>query len=139
MGDRRVPQLIRRDPRDIRRTAELGHSPSRHVPIGRSPTPSHHHEPAALRQLDPIAPLEPTQLDEVAEISRYSNDGDVSWTPNGSRLVIAAEPEGSIDAEMDIIENGTYHRLLLMYKGELDADALLAETQGADGIENATA
>ncbi len=43
-----------------------------------------------------------------------------------------------INAEMDIIENGTYHQLLLMYKGELDADALLAESQAADGIENAT-
>ncbi|UCC83497.1 MAG: tetratricopeptide repeat protein [Gemmatimonadota bacterium] len=43
-----------------------------------------------------------------------------------------------IDAEMDIIENGTYHQLLLMYKGELDAEALLAEAQGADALENAT-
>jgi tetratricopeptide (TPR) repeat protein len=43
-----------------------------------------------------------------------------------------------ISAEMDIIENGTYHQLLLMYKGELDAEALLAEAQAADGIENAT-
>lgn len=43
-----------------------------------------------------------------------------------------------IDAEMDIIENDTYHVLLLMYKGELDAETLLAEAQAADGIENAT-
>ncbi len=43
-----------------------------------------------------------------------------------------------INAEMDIIENGTYHQLLLMYKGELDAEALLAGSQAADGIENAT-
>ncbi|UCC73710.1 MAG: tetratricopeptide repeat protein [Gemmatimonadota bacterium] len=43
-----------------------------------------------------------------------------------------------IDAGMDIIENDTYHRLLLMYKGELDSEALLAEAQAAAGIENAT-
>ncbi|MGD2216504.1 MAG: tetratricopeptide repeat protein [Gemmatimonadales bacterium] len=43
-----------------------------------------------------------------------------------------------IHAELDVIENDTYHRLLLMYKGELDADALLAEAQVADGLENAT-
>jgi len=43
-----------------------------------------------------------------------------------------------IDADMDIIENGSYHRLLLMYKGELAADALLAEVEAADAIENAT-
>jgi tetratricopeptide (TPR) repeat protein len=50
----------------------------------------------------------------------------------------AAAALDAIDAEMDIIENDTYHRLLLMYKGELDAEALLAEAQAADGIENAT-
>ncbi len=43
-----------------------------------------------------------------------------------------------IHSDMDIIENGTYHRLLLMYKGELDAETLLAEAQTADGLENAT-
>jgi tetratricopeptide (TPR) repeat protein len=43
-----------------------------------------------------------------------------------------------INAGMEVIENDTYHRLLLMYKGELDAEALLAEAQAAGGIENAT-
>ncbi len=44
-----------------------------------------------------------------------------------------------IHAEMDIIENHGYHRLLLMYKGELPAEALLDEI-GADGesIESAS-
>lgn len=37
-----------------------------------------------------------------------------------------------IRADMDIIENGSYHRLLLMYKGELPTDSLL-KTFGADG------
>lgn len=50
----------------------------------------------------------------------------------------AAAVLSPIDAEMDIIENATYHQLLLMYKGELDAEALLAESQAADGIDNAT-
>jgi len=43
-----------------------------------------------------------------------------------------------IHSEMDIIENDSYHRLLLMYKGELDAEVLLAEAQTADGLDNAT-
>jgi tetratricopeptide (TPR) repeat protein len=43
-----------------------------------------------------------------------------------------------IDAEMDIIENGTYHRLLLMYEGTLDPEALLAEAQASEGIDNPT-
>jgi tetratricopeptide (TPR) repeat protein len=34
-----------------------------------------------------------------------------------------------IAAGMDIIENGSYHRLLLMYKGETDADGLLASAK----------
>jgi hypothetical protein len=32
-----------------------------------------------------------------------------------------------IHADMEIIENRDYHRLLLMYRGEIDADALWAE------------
>jgi tetratricopeptide (TPR) repeat protein len=36
-----------------------------------------------------------------------------------------------ITAELDVIENGEYHRLLLMYKGERTPEALLA-TAGAD-------
>ncbi len=43
-----------------------------------------------------------------------------------------------IHAEMDIIENGGYHRLLLMYKGELTPEVLLAEAEAADGIASAT-
>ena len=46
---------------------------------------------------------------------------------------------GPIRAGMDIIENHGYHRLLLMYKGELPSQALLDEI-GADGesIESAS-
>jgi tetratricopeptide (TPR) repeat protein len=37
-----------------------------------------------------------------------------------------------ITADMDIIENGSYHRLLMMYKGELKADDVLAESKKGD-------
>jgi len=48
----------------------------------------------------------------------------------------ALEPIG---AEMDIIENHAYYRLLLMYKGEVGPEALLAEVRSGDGsIESAT-
>lgn len=40
-----------------------------------------------------------------------------------------------ISADMDIIENGEYHRLLMMYRGEVDISEVLAE---ADGLSNAT-
>lgn len=42
-----------------------------------------------------------------------------------------------IHAEMDVIENEQYHKLLLMYRGELDAAALEAEVAG-DDIASAT-
>ncbi len=41
-----------------------------------------------------------------------------------------------IHADMDIIENYSYHRLLLMYKGELPPDQIMASVEGA--LENAT-
>ena len=43
-----------------------------------------------------------------------------------------------IDAEMHIIENVSYHRLLLMYKGDLAAETLVEEADAAGGLENAT-
>ena len=36
-----------------------------------------------------------------------------------------------ITASMEVIENASYHKLLLMYKGEIDADALLEESKKA--------
>lgn len=51
----------------------------------------------------------------------------------------AAEVLEAIDAGMDIIENHEYHRLLLMYKGEIGADELLAEIAGdGDSLSSAT-
>ncbi len=41
-----------------------------------------------------------------------------------------------IHADMDIIENYSYHRLLLMYKGELPPDQIMASVE--DALENAT-
>ena len=37
---------------------------------------------------------------------------------------------------MDIIENHSYHRMLLMYKGQIEPEALL--TVAADALTNAT-
>lgn len=50
----------------------------------------------------------------------------------------AAEVLQPIDAEIDVIENVSYHRLLLMYKGEVTVDELMGEAEAAGGLENAT-
>jgi len=42
----------------------------------------------------------------------------------------------AIDADMDVIENHAYHRLLLMYKGELEPEALLGSDD--DAVQSAT-
>jgi tetratricopeptide (TPR) repeat protein len=44
----------------------------------------------------------------------------------------AAEVLAPITADMDIIENRDYHRLLMMYKGELSPEAVLAEAGRAE-------
>jgi len=44
-----------------------------------------------------------------------------------------------IRPDMDIIENGSYHRLLLLYKGLLPPDSLLAQQPGVDAaLDDAT-
>jgi hypothetical protein len=43
-----------------------------------------------------------------------------------------------VQADMTILENGSYHRLCLMYKGELDAGALWAEVATGEAIDNAS-
>ena len=53
------------------------------------------------------------------------------------RDAAAAEVLAPINAAMDVIENGSYQRLLLMYKGELTADALLAAVKSG-GLDGAT-
>ena len=42
-----------------------------------------------------------------------------------------------ITATMDVFENTSYHKLLLMYKGETAADALLTAVK-AGGLDGAT-
>jgi len=42
-----------------------------------------------------------------------------------------------ITASMDVFENGSYHKLLLMYKGETGTDALLSSVK-AGGLDGAT-
>ena len=44
-----------------------------------------------------------------------------------------------ITADMDVFENGSYHKLLLMYKGESAADALLAAARPADSMRRRSA
>jgi tetratricopeptide (TPR) repeat protein len=43
-----------------------------------------------------------------------------------------------ISAGMKIIENGSYHRLLLMYKGEITPDAILTPADQGDAVQDAT-
>lgn len=44
-----------------------------------------------------------------------------------------------IRREMDVVENDTYHRLLLLYKGELPVDSILPEASGEMSVTDATA
>lgn len=43
-----------------------------------------------------------------------------------------------ITADMDIIENDAYHRLILLYKGELAVDSLMTAADSSDGVQDAT-
>ena len=53
--------------------------------------------------------------------------------PLGEETAAAAEVLAPIHAGLDIIENRAYHRLLLMYRGELSPEELLAEAGGDAG------
>lgn len=55
------------------------------------------------------------------------------------RDVEAEEAIAPVRREMRVIENGTYHRLLLMYKGVLPTDSLLAADAGATTVTDASA
>lgn len=50
----------------------------------------------------------------------------------------AAAVLAPIRADMEIIENGSYHRLLLMYKGELEPGAVLTPADQGDAVQDAT-
>lgn len=49
----------------------------------------------------------------------------------------AAVVLGPITRDLDIIENHAYHRLLLMYRGEISADSVVTAAEG-DALQNAT-
>jgi tetratricopeptide (TPR) repeat protein len=53
--------------------------------------------------------------------------------PPGEESAEAAEVLAPIHAGLDIIENRAYHRLLLMYRGEVSPEELLAEAGGDSG------
>ena len=50
----------------------------------------------------------------------------------------AAEVLLAIDTEMDIIENHDYHRMLMVFKGEQDAEELWAEARTSGSLSLAT-
>ncbi len=50
----------------------------------------------------------------------------------------AAKVLEPITATMEVIENGSYHRLLLMYKGLLPADSVLTPADRGDAVQDAT-
>lgn len=43
-----------------------------------------------------------------------------------------------VTRDLDIIENGAYHRLLLLYRGAVAPDSLVAAMAGEDALQNAT-
>lgn len=50
----------------------------------------------------------------------------------------AAEVLAPVRADLKILENGAYHKLLLMYRGEISPEALLRPAEGGDAIDPAT-
>ncbi len=54
------------------------------------------------------------------------------------RTADAAKVLEPISASMKVIENGSYHRLLLMYKGEITPDAILTPADQGDAVQDAT-
>lgn len=51
---------------------------------------------------------------------------------------VAADVLDPITAELQVIENEAYHRLLLLFRGSASADDVLASGRSADAIQNAT-
>lgn len=50
----------------------------------------------------------------------------------------AAKVLEPISSGMKVIENGSYHRLLLMYKGEIPPDGILTKADQGDAVQDAT-
>lgn len=49
------------------------------------------------------------------------------------RTAAARETIAGVATDLDIIENRSYHRLLLVFKGDLSADSLMGDGDGVDG------
>ncbi|HET9275812.1 MAG TPA: hypothetical protein VFN96_07075 [Gemmatimonadales bacterium] len=91
--------------------------------------------------------LEPYREDVAAAIAAKNHDMLVATS---HWLYMALRRLGRVDearavlepirAGLEVIENGSYHRLLLLYKGELPADSLLREPEAAGGstVEDVT-
>jgi predicted TIM-barrel fold metal-dependent hydrolase len=75
-------------------------------------------------------------LDAVANADNRVASGNWLYLAlrRAGRDAEAARVLGPVTADLDVIENGSYHQLLLMYKGERTPEALLAaaETEGGD-------
>ncbi len=93
------------------------------------------------------------QGDFQRALSSYRQDLELNRGPDGvvaasywlylihRRLGNAEEADAvleAVTAEMDIIENHSYHQLLLMFKGETAPEAMLQDARGADALQNAT-
>lgn len=93
------------------------------------------------------------QGDFEAALAAYRRDLAVSTNPDSvcatsywlhltlrrlGREDEAAELLGPIHPAMEIIENHDYHRMLLVFRGELDAEELLADAEAEGGLRFAT-
>jgi tetratricopeptide (TPR) repeat protein len=82
-------------------------------------------------------------LDAYRECLRFSKNPDMLVATSHwlymtlrrlNRVNEAATVLASITAEMDIIENASYHKLLMLYKGSETAERLLPATGGLDAV-----
>lgn len=88
--------------------------------------------PAALQAYDICAELSKNDDMRVATAHwRYMTLRRMKREDEAARML------RPITASMDVFENGSYHKLLLMYKGETTAEALM-ESVKAGGLDGAT-
>jgi tetratricopeptide (TPR) repeat protein len=85
-------------------------------------------------------------LKAYRECAKFSKNADMTVATNHWLYMTLRRLDRDADARvvlepitkgMDVIENGSYHKLLLVYKGEADADALLRSAK-AGGIDAVT-
>jgi len=82
-------------------------------------------------------------LDAYRECLRFSKNPDMLVATSHwlymtlrrlNRVDEAAAVLGSITADMAIIENASYHRLIMLYKGSEPAERLLSSASGLDAV-----